>query len=163
MRLIVCPHSRLPEARSLTPGAPVLSLLSPDAPETVLAPGDARLTFHDIAAPRDGLIAPDGAVVDAILRFGRQAGEAAIVHCYAGVSRSTAAAYLIASDLTTASETVLAEDLRSHSAEATPNPLLVALGDQALLRDGRMVAAIAGIGRGAETFEGRLFEWRLRR
>ncbi len=163
MRLIVCPQSRLPEARVLAPGAAVLSLLSPQAPETPSAPGDVRLTFHDIAAPRDGLLAPDAAVVDSILRFGRMAGDTAIIHCYAGISRSTAAAYLIAADQTSASEAELAQALRTRSPEATPNPLLVALGDAALRRQGLMVAAIAANGRGAEAFEGPLIDWRLRR
>ena len=82
-------------------------------------------------------------------------GQSLVVHCHAGISRSTAAAYVIACarrpDL---DEGHLADELRRLSPSATPNPLIVAHGDAALGREGRMVEAIRRIGRGAEAFEG---------
>ena len=56
-------------------------------------------------------------------------------------------------------EAELAQALRSLSPSATPNPLMIALADTALARQGRMIAAIQAIGRGAEAFEGEAFAW----
>jgi len=47
--------------------------------------------------------------------------------------------------------------LRQNSASATPNARLVAMADKLLGRDGRMIDAIRGIGRGANAFEGTPF------
>jgi predicted protein tyrosine phosphatase len=51
--------------------------------------------------------------------------------------------------------------LRRASATATPNARIVALGDRMLGRNGRMVAAIDSIGRGAFAFEGDPFRLEL--
>jgi predicted protein tyrosine phosphatase len=81
-----------------------------------------------------------------------------VVNCYAGISRSTASAYIIAAALAPSrDEAELANTLRRLSPSATPNPRLVALADRILGRDGRMISAIAAIGRGAEAFEGTPF------
>ncbi len=80
-----------------------------------------------------------------------------VIHCYAGVSRSPAAAFIALCALTPAPEIEIAEKLRSLSPSATPNRRLVALADTLLARDGRMVAAIDSIGRGADCFEGEIF------
>ena len=48
----------------------------------------------------------------------------------------------------------LAAALRKASPSATPNQRLVALADAKLERDGRMVRAIAEIGRGVDATEG---------
>lgn len=81
-----------------------------------------------------------------------------VIHCWAGVSRSTAGAFtalcLFRPDLP---ETVIAERLRARSPEATPNARLVALADARLGREGRMIEAIRRIGRGADAFEGSVF------
>ncbi len=80
-----------------------------------------------------------------------------VIHCYAGVSRSTAAAFVALCALTSRDEIEIAENLRLISPTATPNRRLVALADEILSRQGRMVAAIDSIGRGAECFEGEVF------
>ncbi len=86
-----------------------------------------------------------------------------LIHCWAGVSRSTAAAYIIACQRAPGrSEAEIAQALRAAAPYATPNPLMISLADAALGRAGRMSAAIAQVGRGADTFEGALFELPLR-
>ncbi len=81
--------------------------------------------------------------------------EPLLIHCYAGVSRSTAAAFIAACALAPErDEAEIARALRAASPTATPNARLVALADAALGRNGRMNAAIAAIGRGEECFEG---------
>ena len=78
-----------------------------------------------------------------------------LIHCYAGVSRSTAAAYIAACRLSPhRDEHEVARALRAASPTATPNLRFVALADERLGRGGRMVAAVAAIGRGRECLEG---------
>lgn len=114
------------------------------------------LTFNDITEPRDGLVAPDETVVSAVLAFGRGAAPDVplLVHCWAGISRSSAAAYIIACDRNPGREVELACELRRRAPFATPNRLLVSLADTMLRRGGAMTAAIAAIGRGADAYEG---------
>ncbi len=119
-----------------------------------------RLTFHDIAAPAPGLEPPQTRDMLALLAFLRSwdRQHPMIIHCWAGISRSTAAGY-IASCLyrPQADEFELAQALRAASPSATPNPMLIALADDALGRDGRMRRAISEIGRGEDAFEGKPF------
>jgi predicted protein tyrosine phosphatase len=120
-----------------------------------------RLTFHDIAAPAPGLEPPQTRDMVSLLTFLRQwdKQQPMIIHCWAGISRSTAAGY-IATCLfhPKADEFLLAAQLRAASPSATPNPMLIALADEALGRDGRMRRAIAEIGRGEDAFEGTPFK-----
>jgi predicted protein tyrosine phosphatase len=81
-----------------------------------------------------------------------------LIHCWAGISRSTAAAYTaLCLFRPQADEETLAQELRAASPSATPNRLIVSLADEVLGRQGRMVKAVAGIGRGADAFEGTPF------
>ena len=78
-----------------------------------------------------------------------------VIHCHAGVSRSTAAAFIIACALAPSRpENEIADTIRRASHTATPNRRMVAIADAMLKRDGRMVAAIERIGRGSECYEG---------
>jgi predicted protein tyrosine phosphatase len=110
------------------------------------------LAFNDVTAPSPDHVAPDADIVAAILAFGRACapGETSLIHCWMGISRSPAAAYIIACERAPGGERALAQDLRRRSPTATPNRLLVALADDTLARGGRMVEAIDAIGRGAE-------------
>jgi predicted protein tyrosine phosphatase len=170
MTLLVCPLSQLDAARTLYRPSHMVSLLSPTTPTETWPKAQAddvqlRLAFHDIAEPREDLIPPDAAQVEQLLAFaaGWDASRPMLVHCWAGVSRSTAAAFIIACQRAPErSESEIAQALRSAAPYATPNPLLVALADSALDRAGRMLAAIAAIGRGADAFEGALFELPLK-
>ena len=170
MTLFVCPLTQVEAARALHRPSHLISLLSPasapeawpgaDAGETCL-----RLAFHDIAEIREGFTAPDAALVAQLLDFagGWDAARPMLVHCWAGVSRSTAAGFIIACQRAPAgSERDIAHALRAAAPYATPNPLMVSLADTALGRAGRMSAAVAEIGRGADTFEGALFELPLK-
>ena len=123
-----------------------------------------RLAFHDITEPKPDLIAPDARMLQAILDFGREAvpGRVLLIHCWAGISRSSAAAYAIACDRNPGFEDEIADELRRRSPLVTPNKLMVRLADDLLGRDGRMVEAIARIGRGADAFEGAPYQLPLR-
>lgn len=81
-----------------------------------------------------------------------------MIHCFAGISRSTAAAFISACALAPqANEGAIARSLRAAAPSATPNARLVALADELLGREGRMIEAVRAIGRGADAFEGQPF------
>jgi predicted protein tyrosine phosphatase len=138
----------------------LLTLLSPDYPETAWSAvpfeRHLRLAFHDIVEPTPGLRLPDRELMQAVLDFGRRSEDqrALLIHCWAGISRSSAAAFAIACDRNPGFEREIALELRRRSPSATPNRLMVRLADDLLERCGRMVDAIDGIGRGAEAREG---------
>jgi len=161
-RIVVTPLSQLAVQLALHRPSHVVTLGS-EIPAALPDGYDAvrlSLTFNDIVEPRAGLVAPDESHVRALLDFakGWPMDAPLLVHCYAGISRSTAAAYIIASALNpTLDENVLAGIVRGVSPSATPNIRLVALADDILGRQGRMVAAIRAIGRGADAFEGEVF------
>ncbi len=168
MTLIVSPLRHVPDLLAARKPSHVLTLLAPEiSPPS--CPGFAadrhlKLQFNDIIAPMTGLIAPDPLIVQAILEFGDawDGAQPMLVHCSAGISRSTAAAYIIACErMGAGSEDACAARLRSAAPSATPNSLMVAIADEVLERGGRMVAAIAGIGRGADAFEGTPFDIRV--
>lgn len=80
-----------------------------------------------------------------IIRFLGEAapGEDILVHCSRGVSRSTAAAFIILCRAgQPGDESKLARLLRRAAPFADPCPLLVSYADEILGRDGRMVEAI---------------------
>jgi predicted protein tyrosine phosphatase len=164
--LYVCPLSRLDETLRGSGARTVVTLLRPGGATTPLL-RDIRhlhLDVSDIAEPLDGHVMPGTAHVDTLLRFAADWDGAAplLIHCYAGVSRSTAAAFVLACALQPeADEATLACALRSASPTATPNPRIVALADAMLDRRDRMIAAVAAIGRGAECFEGEPFRLEL--
>src|SRR5690606_22827615 len=160
----VTPFSRLDETLRQTSAGNILSLLSvgsePIRFDALRSDQCLHLTMHDIAEPREGLIAPSVDHVRGILEFGSRWDRQAplLIHCYAGISRSTAAAYVIAAALQPGrNEEDLALELRRLAPSATPNPLIVAHADDLLGRSGRMQAAIRNIGRGEEAFEGTPF------
>jgi predicted protein tyrosine phosphatase len=82
-----------------------------------------------------------------------------VIHCWAGISRSTASAFAALCVLReNESEMELAQELRRASPSATPNRLITTLVDEHLGRQGRMVKAVESIGRGANAYEGKPFE-----
>ena len=163
--LHVSPLSRLRETVERTGARHIVTLLSADGgvyrPATVQPERHLTLIAHDIAAPMDGHVLPGRDHVERLIDFvgSWDRADPMVIHCYAGISRSTAAGYIAALILNPAlDEHDLAIRLRAAAPSATPNPRLIALADELLGRDGRMKRAIAGIGRGAEAFEGVPFE-----
>jgi predicted protein tyrosine phosphatase len=118
------------------------------------------LGMDDITSPLDGYIAPADEHVTRLLAFvrGWDRARPLVVHCYAGISRSTAGAFVVACALNAKrDELTIAQALRRASATATPNIRLVSLADRLLGREGRMVNAIETIGRGAMAEEAEPF------
>lgn len=119
----------------------------------------------DIVEPLEGHVTPGQEHVVRLLDFVTRWDQERpmVIHCWAGVSRSTAAAFITACRLRPdLDEDDLAQVIRAASPTATPNARLVAIADELLGRSGRMIRAIASIGRGADAFEGRPFSLRIR-
>ena len=172
MEVHVCSLSRLAATVTATGARHVVTLINQGTP--VARPPSIRpedhlfLGMNDIVAPMDGYVAPAEAHVDSLLGFAdgwwqnHRAASPLVVHCWAGISRSTAAAFIVACAVGPARvEDDLAQELRRLSPSATPNLRLVAIADRRLGRGGRMVAAIERIGRGRDAFEGEPFSLRL--
>jgi len=162
--LHVCPLSRLHETVEATGASHVVTLIN--AATVVERPAsidDGRHLFigvSDIVDPVDGHIVPAEEHVARLLAFVRawDRERPLVIHCWAGVSRSTAAAYITACALAPERcEDAVAQALRAASPMATPNARLVAVADAMLGREGRMTRAIARIGRGADAYENEPF------
>jgi len=135
-----------------------------ERPPGIVAERHLLLAMSDITAEMDGHIIPARDHVERFLGFIRQwdREHPIVVHCWAGISRSTAGAYIAVCALRpNRGEGEIAECLRAASPSATPNARLVALADEILGRGGRMRAAIERIGRGEDAFEGKPFRFDL--
>jgi len=141
-------------------GTPVLR------PASVHQDNHLFLGMNDVVVAAEGEILPGEDHLDRLLAFVTSWDKAKplVIHCYAGVSRSTAAAYTAALALDpTWDEHELARLLRQRSPTATPNARIIELADRRLCRGGRMVDAIRSIGRGSDCFEGTPFSLPIRR
>jgi predicted protein tyrosine phosphatase len=150
MKIFVCPLSRVAELVALHRPGRVVSLLDPETVFPELGPSYAgrhlRLQFHDITIPRDNYTMPQAEHVAELLDFvsACQPTDSILIHCFAGISRSTAAAYIAScAARPDADEHALAVSLRQRAPLARPNGALVALADHALGREGRMSTGIA--------------------
>lgn len=157
----VCPLSQVDRTVATTQADRLVSLLAPGTamirPAVILERNHLWLSLHDIAEPQEGMTLPGEAHMRTLLDFAKSWDRARplVINCYAGISRSTASAYIIAAALQPKrDERELARTLRRASPTATPNIRLISLADALLDRRGRMVEAIQSIGRGADAFEG---------
>jgi len=133
----------------------VLSILDPDTPDppafAAFAPHHRlALRFHDIIDTLPDRLAPAKADVERLLAFGHELSDAPgnhlLIHCHAGVSRSTASAALI---LAQARPDRPARDALEAVAQlrprAWPNLRILEFGDELLGRNGEIVVAAAAI------------------
>lgn len=129
----------------------VLSILDPGWPEpqplnTFSVNRRLKLRFHDIIESQPGWTAPERWDVELLLAFGRDVtpsrGTHLLIHCHAGVSRSTAAATLVMAQARPdcPADEVLREVARLRP-RAWPNLRMLELGDKILGRRGEIVEA----------------------
>lgn len=129
-------------------------------PDSVPEENHLFLGFNDITEAMDGMTPPGAHHIDQYITFLERWDRATplVVHCFAGISRSTAAGFIAACALQPErDEQEIAWEIRKASPSATPNALLVALADERLGRAGRMRAAAKAIGRGADAYAGEPF------
>jgi len=155
-RITICGISELPE-HSEVGISHVLSILDPqwpvpDAFGTFGEHARLELRFHDIIEETPGMVLPRREHVEQVLAFGRDmlaepSGQAnLLVHCHAGISRSTASMLLILAQALpqVSAETLAAEVLRIRD-KAWPNLRIIEMGDAVLGRAGAVVAAAHGL------------------
>jgi predicted protein tyrosine phosphatase len=166
--ILVTPLSGIEDAIRHYRPSHMVTLLSPEhmieTPGGVDAARHLRLGLNDVVDAGLGEAPPGAQHVDTLIAFGRtwDADAPILVHCWAGVSRSMAAAYILLCDrLGSGTEREIAQAMRRRAPHAYPNPLMVKLADRALGRDGRMVAAAGEIGRGIIVSEGECVEFPL--
>jgi len=166
--LHVCPLSRLQDTLAETRASHLVTVMGAGAqvarPATIPAEHHLFIGVSDIVEPLEGHVLAGADHIRRLLAFVHawKRESPLVFHCWAGISRSTAAAYIAACALTPEQdEAELARRLRRASPTATPNARLIALADDLLGREGRMVDAIRSIGRGAEAMEGTPFMLQL--
>jgi predicted protein tyrosine phosphatase len=153
MRITICGILELGE-HSETGVTHVLSILDPGWPDpnafTDFAPHRREaLRFHDVIAPVGGAILPTERDVAQLLEFGREAMTAGpdthlLIHCHAGISRSTAsAALLLAQEDPTRDPADIVAEIARLRPRAWPNLLLLEYGEATLGRHGEIVPAVA--------------------
>lgn len=166
--ILVSPLSQLPELVVRRRPGRVISLLDPGDTFPELGPQYAnrhlRLAFHDANSPAPDITLPSAQHIAELVEFldGWDRTECLLIHCRAGISRSTASAFVAACHRNPeVSEAHIASELRRVAPLARPNATVVKLADAAMGRSGRMSAAIAEIGRGltwVDVEEGEPFE-----
>ena len=162
--LHVSPLSRLSETVAAVRASHLVTLINVgsavERPAGIVESRHLFLGMSDISQPLDGHVLAGQDHIGRFLAFVRNWDREApmVIHCWAGISRSTAAAYIAACAISPErDEEEAADALRTAAPSATPNVRLVALADATLGRDGRMIRAIERIGRGADAFEGTPF------
>jgi predicted protein tyrosine phosphatase len=129
-------------------------------PETIVEANHLILGMDDIAVPMDGYTHPAEEHVHDLIGFVQRWERRApiVMHCYAGISRSTAGAFITACALNpNRDEAKIARLIRDSSATASPNLMLVSHADRILGRKGRMVRAVEALGPGLAAYEGAPF------
>jgi predicted protein tyrosine phosphatase len=167
-RLHVCSLNLIAAEVDRTGARSLVTLLSPGTPvvrpSAIAEHRHLNVAMSDILDHLAGQVRPERHHLDAFCDFvsGWDRREPMLIHCFAGVSRSTASAYIAVCQLSPhRDEHEIAQKLRAASPTATPNLRFVALADERLGRGGRMVKAIEAIGRGQQCLEGNPFALEL--
>jgi predicted protein tyrosine phosphatase len=160
----VCSLARLHDTVAQTRASHMVTLLRAvdyvERPSSIAAANHLVLGMDDIASPLDGYTHPAEEHVVELVEFIRRWDRRAplVMHCYAGISRSTAGAFISACALNPGrDETAIARTIRRASATAMPNIMLVSHGDRILRRNGRMIEAVMALGPGLPATEGEPF------
>jgi predicted protein tyrosine phosphatase len=157
----VCSLARLHATVDKTGAHHIITLLRltdrVERPAHIPAGNHLIISVDDISAPMDGYTCPGDEHVAQLIDFVGRWDRATpmVVHCFAGISRSTAGAYVAACALNPArDEQQIAWEIRRASRTAQPNARIVSIADRLLKREGRMVRAVETIGPGAAAMEG---------
>lgn len=163
-RIHVCSIFRIADVAEATGARTLVTLINREIrverPAAIAPERHLFVGISDITSEIEGQVLAGeehiATLVDFVRLWDRE--DPMLIHCFAGVSRSTAGAYVAACALSPhLGEDEIAQRLRRASPTATPNARLVALADKILGRESRMIEAIERIGRGADCVEGAPF------
>lgn len=156
----VCALRHVPEMIERTGALDLVSAINadllPETPAAIAPERHLKLDMHDIVDVQPGAKPPHSDHVTELLAFVHAWDRATplLIHCFAGISRSTAAAYITLCAINPGvPEAVIARALRRSSDTAIPNRRFVAHADDVLGREGRMVAALEAMGRNRAALE----------
>ena len=160
----VCSLARLHDTVNETGARHIVTLLRlvdrVERPTHIAPENHLVLAVDDISTPVDGYTVPAEEHVQRLIDFVGNWDRTTpmVVHCFAGISRSTAAAYTAACVLSPQRDELdIAWQIRRASRTAQPNARIVSIADRLLKRNGRMVHAIETIGPGDAATEGHPF------
>jgi predicted protein tyrosine phosphatase len=155
LNLTVCSVLEI-ERRATIEADFVVSLLDPRyrIPLAVRSLNNDRrlcLRFHDVIVESSAqLVAPQYKDMERLIGFGKKilergANKKLLIHCYAGVSRSTAAAIIILSLMTPSDPRSAVKRLLEIVPNAWPNIRMIRLGDELLKQGGHLTEAVSAI------------------
>src|ERR1700744_4239223 len=152
--ILVTPLSHIDAAIRRYHPTHMVTLLSPehmiDTPAGIEAARHLRLGRNDVADVLVSEDPPNEKHIKELSAFGRtwDGKTPMLVHCWAGISRSMAASFILMCDKREPGmEREIANAIRYLAPHAHPNPLMVSIADGILERGGRMIAAVDSIGR----------------
>lgn len=158
--ILVSPLSAIVQTIGTWQPSHLITLLSAEqmieTPDAIAPERHLKLAINDVVDEIQEMAPPRRDHIARLVEFGHgwDANSPMLIHCWAGVSRSMAAAYVILCERAgPGRELEVAQTLREHAPHAYPNSLMIRLADSVLRRNGQMVAAIASIGRGKTVFE----------
>jgi predicted protein tyrosine phosphatase len=150
--LYVCSLAEAPTHAAQLSVTHMVSMLGddpfPETPAGVPERQHLKLNFHDIPNPEADRIAPATPHIEEFIDFGTAWDRSGplLIHCYAGISRSMAAALTLMCLYNRGREQEAARLLRAQAPHASPNPRMIAIADFLLACDGRLMGAAAAIG-----------------
>ena len=163
--IFITPYSAVEATVKRHKPSHVITLLDPQTlvatPRGIARERHLRLGIDDITEPAMGSVVPSSEHVSDILAFAKSwdRKQPILVHCWAGISRSTAAAFILLSDIHGAgSEYEIARGLRARAPHAQPNRLMVRHADALMGRGGHMIDAVATMGPARVVWEGEVVE-----
>ncbi len=149
-RLTICGVAELDDhcAASVSHALSILDPRMPD-PDAFSRFGPHRrsvLRFHDNVDERSGDDAPQEHHVEAILSFGRELADVPpdhlLVHCWMGLSRSTAAAAILMAQHGPGHEAAAFDKVFSVRPRSWPNARMIWFADRLLERKGALLSAL---------------------
>src|ERR1700732_2956267 len=126
----VCSLAALPDTVKTTGASHILTVMANvdqvQRPASVLEANHLKVAMEDITEQLDGFFSPSESHIEQVLSFVRSWDRSAplVVHCYAGISRSTASAFAAVCALNpNRDEMAIAKQIRAASPIAQPNRL----------------------------------------
>ncbi len=163
-QLYISPLRHVKRLLSSTNASHIITLMDVSwnilTPENISPDNHLKLVLNDAHNEKPGVIAPNKSHITKLIKFISDWDQQnpMIIHCLAGISRSTAAAYITQCVLNPKTDEIyLANLMRNASETAYPNMQMITLADKILKRRGRMIHAIKGIGRGIKSNSGKVF------
>jgi predicted protein tyrosine phosphatase len=164
----VCSLEEMPRHVQRLRPSHLVSLVAPEeqppTPPGIAGSRHLRLGVDDISEPLAQCTLPDEDHVRLLIGFLREWHDTCrrtgpiLIHCLAGISRSTAAALVALALDAHGREEIAARQLRQAAPHASPNRRIVALADRLLGRGGRLIAARDAMGPAEPLLAGPLVE-----